>query len=269
MSVIMAKKNTIPARGALLAALIFCAGAVSALRAQPDAGPEDEVLLSTAVPQEPDYNDIVDESVLALAPHPQDMRISAPEGMPSFGKWMYTPFFKAADWLGLPYKGKTLYEPINVIIEDAYARSPEEASQRLIAAAAKAGFPSRWGHSTGYLAYVNGAFRKQLIGDKHHAFSDAKWNKANNHGRIFGQVFFRDKYWFFAAYSREDTALFRKIRHRYASFNAARDKFAWSMDDATVYKVSRFVPLGNAILGSDKETTGDHDGLAVLLEAVE
>lgn len=250
------------------AIVILVTGAGPYLHAQSESETEQEVAASTSVVQEPDYADMVDESVLGSTPRPEDTDLVTPEGMPLFGKWMVTPLFKRANWLGVRYKNKILCEPVNIIISDAYARTPEEAYGRFLEAAKKAGFPSRWGHSTGYLAFIAGAFRTRLEGKKHHAFSDASWNKANNHGRIFGPVFFNGKYWFAAAFSRQNVNLLRRVRHRYVSFNEARDRFAWAMNDATPYKVSRFIPMENAIIDSDKESTGDHDGLAVFLEAV-
>lgn len=251
------------------AIVILVAGPAPYLYAQPESETEQEVALSTAVVQEPDYADITDESVLASTPRPEDADLVTLKGMPLLGKWMYTPLLKRANWLGVPYKGKTLYEPVNVIIADAFAATPEAAHERLTAAMKESGFPSRWGHSTGYLAVIDGAPWARLNGKKHHAFSDASWNKANNHGRIFGPVFFNGKYWFAAAFSRQNVNLLRKVRHRYVSFNEARDKFAWAMNDSTPYRVSRFISMENAIIGSDKESTGDHDGLAVFLEAAE
>lgn len=250
-----------------LAIIILWAGAAPTLYAQPESETEQEVAPSTSVVQEPDYAEITD-NLLASTPRPEAAELAMPEGMPVFGKWMYTSLLKRATWLGVPYKGKTLYEPVNVIIADAFAATPEAAHERLAAAMGQSGFPSRWGHSTGYLAVIDGAPWARLKGKKHHAFSDASWNKANNHGRIFGPVFFNGSYWFAAAFSRQNVNLLRRVRHRYVSFNEARDKFAWAMNDVTPYKVASFIPMENAIIGSEKESTGDHDGLAVFLEAV-
>ena len=253
--------------GVFLASCIPAAGAPAVQNT--GTGPEYATVAasSSAVTQEADYEELAAETVLfSTRPHSAPAQVK-PAGLPSLGKWMYTMLFEPADWLGVPYKGKTLYEPINVIISDAYAKTPEEASDRLINAAGKAGFPLRWGHSTGYMCHIDGAFRKQISGLKHHAFSDAHFEEANNHGRIFGPVLFGGKYWFTAAFSREHAALFRKIKHRYASFNEARDKFAWSLNECADYRVSGFIPMENAIIDADKESTGDHDGLAVFLEA--
>ena len=72
---------------------------------------------------------------------------------------------------------------------------------------------------------------------------------------------------FVAAFSREEVDPFRSLGRRYASFNRARDDFRQRLDVATPFKVGGFVPLDNAILGDPAVTTGDHDGVAVLVRA--
>jgi len=39
------------------------------------------------------------------------------------------------------------------------------------------------------------------------------------------------------------------------------------LDAKTPYKVKAFVPLDNALVANPEITTGDHDGIAVLVEA--
>jgi hypothetical protein len=53
--------------------------------------------------------------------------------------------------------------------------------------------------------------------------------------------------------------------HRYASFNRARDDFARDLVARAGYRAAGNVPLGNAIADDPQVTTGDHDGLAVVL----
>ena len=59
-----------------------------------------------------------------------------------------------------------------------------------------------------------------------------------------------------------------KVKHRFQSFDRARDAFTQRMSSTSQYQVSAFVPLGNAIVGGESLTTGDHDGVAVLLRTV-
>ncbi|MFC4173083.1 hypothetical protein ACFOYU_13595 [Microvirga sp. GCM10011540] len=193
--------------------------------------------------------------------------IAAPQDLPEIGKWMLTAQGVPSDWLGEIFEGKNLREPINVIILDEGATSAEDAKARLTAAAAKAGYPVRFGHSTGYQGSIGGRLYAQLPQGRDDAFSNNVFELDNNHGRIFGPHRMGGAYIFTAAFSREDVAPFRAVRHRYASFNQARDSFTQSLDRTTGYKVARFVNLDNALVGDPKFTTGDHDGIAVLLHA--
>jgi len=58
-----------------------------------------------------------------------------------------------------------------------------------------------------------------------------------------------------------------KVKHAYVSFNQARDHFADALDQKSAYKKARFVKIDNALLGDTTCTTGDHDGVGILLEA--
>jgi hypothetical protein len=173
----------------------------------------------------------------------------------------------ASDWLGEVYNGKNLREPINVIIVDEGAFSPDDAKSRLLAASARAGYPIRFGHSTGYQGQIGGQLYPQLPKGWDDALSNDVFEVNNNHGRIFGPHKMDQAYVFTGAFSREEVDPFRDPGHRYASFNRARDDFTQRLDLDTSYKVTGFVNLGNALVGDPKLTTGDHDGMAVLVRA--
>ena len=201
---------------------------------------------------------------------PQGVRTSAtdaeaPPGLPEIGKWMLTAQGDPSDWLGEIYLGKSLREPINVIILDDNANGPEDAKSRLVLASTAAGYPVRFGHSTGYQGYIGGQLHRQLPHGRDDAFSNDVFEVSNNHGRIFGPYQMGEAFVFTAAFSREEVDPFRRPGHLYASFNRARDDFTQSLDRSTAYRVSGFVSLGNAIVGDPKLTTGDHDGMAVLV----
>jgi hypothetical protein len=190
-----------------------------------------------------------------------------PPGFPVLGKWMIDPDGTPAHWLGEVVDGKGLREPINIIIVDAGARSPEDAKARLMKAAEAAGYPSRTGHSGGYQGYIGGVLHPQLPSEKDHALSSGPYEFNNNHGRIFGPFLFEGTYLFTGALSREKVDVLTSPMHQYASFNVARDDFAKSMDQATPYKLSGFVNMQNAIVGDPHTTTGDHDGVAAFMKA--
>jgi hypothetical protein len=193
--------------------------------------------------------------------------IATPQDFPAVGKWMIDPSGVPAHWLGETYRGKTLREPINVLIVDGFATSAEDAKQRFVAACQKAGYPARAGHSSGYKGYIAGAFYGQLPEQKEHAFSNGPFELDNNHGRVLGPASTGGKYYLIAAFSRENVDPFTKVKHLYGSFNQARDNFTQRMDEHTTYKIAGFVNLDNALIGDPQISTGDHDGIAVLLVA--
>jgi hypothetical protein len=194
-----------------------------------------------------------------------DIDVATPEGLPAIGKWMLTAQSVPSDWLGEIYEGRNLREPINVIILDQGASSADDAKARLLAAAARAGYPIRFGHSTGYQGFIGGQLYAQLPQGRDDAFSNDIFEVSNNHGRIFGPHQFGQGYLFAGAFSREEIDPLRDPPHSYGSFNRARDDFTQRLDRSTDFKVSRFVDLGNALIGDPKLTTGDHDGIAVVV----
>jgi hypothetical protein len=191
--------------------------------------------------------------------------IAAPPNLPSIGKWMIDKDGSAAHWLGELVDGKQLHEPINVILVDAISSSPAEARQNLLAAAKQAGYPVRFGHSTGYRGLIGNTLYGQLPHRRDDAFSNHVFEETNNHGRIFGPHEFEGTYIFIGAFSRESVNFLHDPVHRYASFNEARDDFAHALATRTSFQQAGAVSLGNAIADNPKVTTGDHDGRAVML----
>lgn len=192
---------------------------------------------------------------------------SFPPGLPSIGLWMISPRGSPADWLGLPCRGKRLIEPINVIIVDLFAISAEDATRRLLNACAKAEFPRRQGHSSGYYAIIGSQLFEQFPAGGKDSFSDALFVFANDHGRLFGPLEWNGAYIFIGAFSRERFDVASKVKHRFESFDRARDAFAQRMSENSIYKLSSFVQLDNALLDDPALSTGDHDGIAVVLTA--
>ena len=203
-------------------------------------------------------------------PAPFDVARPAEKGfdLPEIGKWMLAADGRIASWLGYRYRGKELREPINVVIYDVFAKTGDEAYARLEAAAGVEEFEMRPGHSTGYVALLGGMAFEQLPRGKGKAISDGPFELANNHGRIFGPLQWKNGWLFIAAFSRERSDVASKVKHHFLSFDQARDAFAWALDLEGTYKVTGFVPLDNAIIDSPEIGTGDHDGLAAFLSAV-
>ena len=186
---------------------------------------------------------------------------------PPFGRWMLDRHLRPASWLGTLYLGRTLREPINVVIVDSVASSAADAVARLFRVCKAAGYEVREGHSGGYRAYIGGALYAQLPGGRGKAFANRPFELHNNHGRIFGPVRVREGWLFIGAVSREKLVPFTKAEHQFMSFAQARDHFSRRLDRATDYKIAGVVNLGNAVVSDPAVTTADHDGKAVLLKA--
>ena len=194
---------------------------------------------------------------------------ASPAGLPPIGKWMLAPDDAPARWLNQIYYGKNLREPINVIIVDRAAKSAADATNRLLHALSEAGFPLRMGHSRGYAGLIGGVPCGQFGAGKSTAFSDEPFELNNNHGRVFGPFVYNGAYICTAAFSREKVDPLTKLKHEFVSFNQARDTLAQHLEWKTSFKRTGFVPLFNTLLDAPALTTGDHDGIAVLLEAKE
>jgi hypothetical protein len=188
-----------------------------------------------------------------------------PQGLPQIGKWMLNVQYEPANWLGELYRGRNLLEPINIVIADTSAQSAEQAKEHLSQNFEAAGYTIRKGHTTGYRGFIDGVIYEQLPAGEDEAFSDEPFETHNNHGRIFGPHPYHGMWLFIGAFSRERLDVLDKLRHHYVSFNQARDDLSQRLDTRTNYKIKAFLELDNALLGDPKFTSGDHDGIAVLL----
>ena len=187
-----------------------------------------------------------------------------PEGL-QIGRWLLTGREVPANWLGQKFQGKMMREPINVILVDEVAATPDAAVQYLLESCEAIGYLSRPGHSSDYRGQIGNVIYSQLPRQQNHAFSNAMYILPNNHGRIFGPHFFAGYYYFSGALSREAINLFAEVRHVYASFEMAKQDFAARMQASGRYFVVGASAMENVFLPSESMTTGDHDGTAVLL----
>ena len=204
-------------------------------------------------------------AMLALSLAARGEEAAGPSFLPPIDGWMYSHTGAPANWFGRLYLGKPLREPINVVILDAASNSASEASARLFLACRKAGFPSRIGHSGGYRAILSGAAIQQWSPDGKPAFSDAPFERANDHGRIFGPIPWRSRFVFVAAFSRETLDLLPEIRHKYVSFNQARNSFAANLERTGTYQHIGWIRLENLPAADASFSVGDHDGRAIVL----
>lgn len=101
---------------------------------------------------------------------PADTAVSVP-GLGEVGRWMITKDLVPATWLGEKLGGRTLREPVNVLLIDRAARTPQEAAARLLTAMTAAGYVPRGGHSNGYWGEVGGRPSPMLPAGPGEAFS--------------------------------------------------------------------------------------------------
>jgi hypothetical protein len=200
---------------------------------------------------------------IAKTPHFTEVTLTG--GFPAICKWMYQENMEKAHWLGLKWENKNLIEPINIVFIDAISKTVAESNDRLTENLIKAGYSKKPHHSSGYISYIGNAFYPQLPREKYHAFSNRVAEIDNNHGRIFGPYRHNGKYVYSGAFSREVIEPFSKMRHHYGSFDRARDELSQSLDKNSEFKIVKFINLNNTIVGDTENTTGDHDGVAVVL----
>ncbi|MHC1761119.1 MAG: hypothetical protein AB9917_16750 [Negativicutes bacterium] len=203
---------------------------------------------------------------VSLAGYQPGHQISLP-GMPAFGKWMIDPRGTIAHWLGYRFQGKILQEPINVILVDEMAKSPEDAQIRLLKSCSSAGYDNQLNHSTGYSGFIGEKLYGQYPREENRAFSNTFFWMANNHGRVFGPHYFEGKYYFIAAFSREGIDMNTEVKHVYESFIVARDDFTKNLDEQSDYQIVGTVDMKNGVPDDPgRQTVGDHDGRAVVLK---
>ncbi|WP_161881294.1 hypothetical protein [Deinococcus alpinitundrae] len=184
----------------------------------------------------------------------------------AIGKWMIDPDGQPARWLGYQLDDHALREPINLMLLDPLARTPQEAAARLSAAMSAAGYKARSGHSTGYKGLIGTQLYGQQPAGSGEAFSDGAWWRSNNHGRVFGPAVVEGGYLWTGAFSREDFEVISSMHHPYDSFKVARDDVSAKLTAAGTFKRIGTLDLENA-LSTPTLTTDDHDGRAVVLVA--
>jgi hypothetical protein len=184
------------------------------------------------------------------------------------GQYQLNTDYTVANWLNAPYKGKTIQEPINLLIIDKVSNSSFQAINRLLQSTSAAGYEMRFGHSNNYKAYLGDSVFSQLPNESCCTFSDRFFIFPNNHGRIFGPYYKDGYYVFIAAFSKEGVG-FSWPYHTYESFVSARDNFAINLNKYTEYKIIDFIDMKNYIEEENKIlSSGDHDGFAVILSTV-
>jgi hypothetical protein len=204
---------------------------------------------------------------LGSAPFLLAQEVSPVIALPTIGSWLMVEDGSPAHWLGALYEGKTLIEPINVAVIDPLAITSDEALDKFLSATSTGGFGEKWGHSSGYWALIGNEMFPQISSHDDTAFSDGQAVFENNHGRIFGPLRDGDRWVFVGALSRESFHPFAAHHHQFVSFNQARDQFAQRLSQGDTYRLWGYSLLGN-VRNDAEGTTADHDGQAVVLEAI-
>ena len=183
------------------------------------------------------------------------------------GAWLLQPNGKISNFGGVRHGGKTVLEPVNVIILDPTSKSSAESAARLDAAMTRAGFPAQPIHSTGFSGIINGAVYGQKPTGFLQAFSDNFFLVPNDHGRMFGAAPAANGagYVWSGAFSTEQLNPANPFTHEYVSSDKARAALARRLVASGAATVVGVVPLGNAY-DDGTFTTGDHDGYAVVLQ---
>ena len=200
-------------------------------------------------------------STTSTAPLPGDVA-ATPYG--NIGKWMLQPNGQVSNYGGQPYDGKTLDEPINVIIVDPTSNSAAESTVKVNKDMIEGGFPLQPLHSGGFMGKINDTvYEQQPAGIN--AYSDHPFLVQNDHGRLFGPAPAPGGgYVWTGALSTETPTVYHLLpAHAYVSSNMARDTLALRLL-ASGQVQSTSVPLNNAYT-TPSTTTGDHDGYAAVI----
>lgn len=203
-------------------------------------------------------------SVSPGIPTPAD---EAPTVYGDIGKWMLQSNGQISNYGGLPYRGKTVLESVNVIIVDPTSTSAAESAHKLNTAMFWAGYPAQPIHSTGFQGTIDDITYGQQPTGPLMGFSDNFFLFPNNHGRIFGPdpVETSTGYVWSGAFSTEQFVIYDLLpRHAYVSSNLARNALAMRLIASGQATYGGMVPLNNSY-NTATTTTGDHDGYAVVV----
>jgi hypothetical protein len=206
-------------------------------------------------------------AVPAISPGVPAPTDEAPTAYGDIGKWMLQPNGQISNYGGLPYDGRTVLEPVNVIIVDPTSSSAAESACKLNTAMFWSGFPAQPVHSTGFRGTIDDVIYGQQPTGFLLGFSDNFFLFPNNHGRIFGPdpVETSTGYVWSGAFSTEEFVIYDFLpRHAYVSSNMARNALAMRLIASGQATYGGMVPLHNSY-NTDSTTTGDHDGYAVVV----
>jgi hypothetical protein len=199
----------------------------------------------------------------ATAPYLPTDTVSTQYG--NIGKWMLQSNGQISNYGGQPYDGKTLLEPVNVIIVDPNSKSAAESTAKINRDMFLAGFPAQPIHSSGFMGLIGSkTYGQQALPLT--AYSDNLFIFQNDHGRLFGPApATGGGYVWTGAFSTETPTIYNGLpTHAYVSSNAARDALVLRLLATGQVQSISYVPLDNAV-DTATTTTGNHDGYAVVI----
>ena len=197
----------------------------------------------------------------AAGPDP-DGTVTTPYG--DLGQWMLQPDGQIADWVGLPYQGKTLLEGINVVFVDSTATSARLSARNLNVWMRRSAFGAWPFSSTGYQGIIGDTTYSQEPTGANEAYRDAFFLLTNSHGRAFGPYPNPSGpgYVWIGAWSKENLDI-ANLTHGHESFNEARDALLTAMVDKGATNLG-YIDMANTYNTADY-STGDSDGMAIVL----
>lgn len=206
-------------------------------------------------------------AVPAIAPGVPTPADQVPTVYGDIGKWMLQSNGQISDYGGLPYQGRTVLEPVNVIIVDPTSTSAAEAAYKLNTAMFWSDYPAQPIHSTGFQGTIDDVTYGQQPTGPLLGYSDNFFLFPNNHGRIFGPdpVETSAGYVWSGSFSTEQFVIYDLLpRHAYVSSNLARNALALRLLASGRATYGGMVALDNSY-NTATTTTGDHDGYAVVI----
>ncbi|OBB26228.1 hypothetical protein A5792_03740 [Mycolicibacterium peregrinum] len=206
-------------------------------------------------------------AVPAIAPGVPTPVDQVPTAYGDIGKWMLQSNGQISNYGGLPYQGRTVLEPVNVIIVDPTSTSAAEAACKLNTVMFWSGYPAQPIHSTGFQGTIDDVTYGQQPTGPLLGYSDNFFLFPNNHGRIFGPdpVETSAGYVWSGSFSTEQFVIYDLLpRHAYVSSNLARNALALRLLASGRATYGGMVALDNSY-NTATTTTGDHDGYAVVI----
>lgn len=206
-----------------------------------------------------------DPATTSELPSPGD---DIPTAYGDIGKWMLRADGQIANFGGVPHAGKTVLEPVNVVIVDSTSTTSSQAAAKLNSAMFWAGFPGQPIHTTGFQGEIDDVVYGQQPSCLFTGYSDNFFLFPNDHGRIFGPDPAQTStgYVWSGAFSTETLELYNFLPvHAYVSSDMARTALALRLILSGQATFVGMVRLDNAY-HTETTTTGDHDGYAVVLQ---